>query len=94
MYELILTIVGFIMRNTLFLFIVAFAGGLIGHHYAATGRRGRAKWLFRAAFVCASLLCMVHIIGFAMMASMTDFLFAALWGYFSWRNLQFLRTLS
>jgi hypothetical protein len=94
MYEFILNVVGFIMRNTLMLFIVAFAGGLIGHHYATTGRRDRAIWLFRAAFVCASLLCMVHIIGFLMVPSLADLLFAGLWGYLSWRDLRYLRALS
>ena len=91
--EVLYPIIAFFLQNTLILFIVAFGMGLGARHFLSRGDAGKAKVMATIAFMAASLLAVIYA-GITMLTSnAVNLLFAALWGYFAWRDWQLLKML-
>lgn len=89
-----------LMQLQIPLFIVALAGGMGAPYLANKGDLGKARVAAWAAFIAASLLCVLYVGGImlALRAGAAgriglDLLMAGLWGYFAWRDYRMLQQL-
>lgn len=89
-----------LMQLQIPLFIVALAGGMGAPYLAQKGDIGKARVAAWAAFIAASLLCVLYVGGImlALRAGAAnriglDLLMAGLWGWFAWRDYRVLQML-
>lgn len=95
-----MTVLALILNNTLLIAILAIGGGLLGSHWAQSGKLRQARIAVWTAFVASSLLLVVHLAmtAFAARAGAVgsmglNALMSVLWGYFTWRDLRLLKML-
>jgi hypothetical protein len=94
METLMATLIIFFTKNTLIIFIIAFAAGMIARTMVNKGQLKKAKILATVAFGAASLLAVIYLgIGF-ITKDWVNLLFAALWGYFAFRDYKLMQLIS
>ncbi|MEY4744686.1 MAG: hypothetical protein RL272_631 [Candidatus Parcubacteria bacterium] len=93
-------LLAFLLSNTLIIFAVAFACGMLARYWAQNGKIGKARWAARFAFGGSSLLVVVQLglTAFAMRSgnagqALFNLLFAVLWLWIASNDLKLLRML-
>ena len=75
------------------LFIVAFLAGILARNQLAKGQVRKARLTARITFGASSLLTVAYLAAVVIGHDTTSLFFACLWGYFAWRDYNFLKML-
>jgi len=88
------TIMSFLISNSFVFFLVAFFGGFIARSAYQKGNLQRARTVAAITFMASSLLLVTYgVIAILTMGAM-NLIMAGIWGYFAWRDWQFLKLFS
>lgn len=96
--DFLVGILAFLVKNSLFIFLVAFGAGLLGQNALNRGDIAKGKKLIWAAFIASALLCLTHAVVFVIQLSagnpdLFTAVIGAIWGYFAWRDWRILQRL-
>ncbi len=89
----VITILGLMLKFSWVLFLVALAGSFGGQYLARQGKLRQARWAVMAGFGAASLLAVLYLTTSFLGRGALDLLFAAIWGWFAWRDYKVLQAM-
>ncbi len=89
----VVMILGLMLKFSWVLFLIALAGSFGGQHLARKGDMRKARWAIMAGFGASSLLAVLYLTVSLLGQGALDLLFAAIWGWFAWRDYKVLQVL-